>query len=83
MLLAGILAFFGVIHSPLAKAPIAMPGDVVQQLRQEGRYAATARQTPYHWAAAYGLSAVALWCLGRAGKPPRPSEDGLSERPES
>jgi AGZA family xanthine/uracil permease-like MFS transporter len=68
--LAAILAFFGIIHSPLAKAPIAWPGDVVEQLHQEGRYAATSSQTPYHWSAAYTLAALFLLGLGRLGTPP-------------
>ncbi len=71
LLVAAVLAFFGVIHSPLAKAPIAWPGDVVEQLRQGGRLAATASQTPYHWSAAYILAALSLLVLAWVGKPPR------------
>jgi AGZA family xanthine/uracil permease-like MFS transporter len=71
LMLAGFFALFGIIHSPFASAPIAMPGEVVERLRLEGRYEAAAHQTPYHWAAAYTLSGLALLALGRLGKPPR------------
>ncbi len=71
LVVAGVLAFFGIIHSPLSAAPIAWPGTVIQQLRHDGRYAATAGQTPYHWSVAYMLSALSLMALGRFGKSPR------------
>jgi AGZA family xanthine/uracil permease-like MFS transporter len=71
LFLAAVLAFFGIIHSPLAKSPIAWPGDVLEHLRQEGRIAATSSQTPYHWAAAYTLAALSLLALGRLGTPPQ------------
>jgi AGZA family xanthine/uracil permease-like MFS transporter len=74
LILAAFFSFFGIIHSPLSSAPIAMPGDVLEQLRKEGRYAATVQQTPYHWSAAYALSALVLLALGRLGRPPRPVE---------
>jgi adenine/guanine/hypoxanthine permease len=74
LFLAAVLAFFGIIHSPLAKAPIAWPGDVVEQLRREGRLAATSSQTPYHWSAAYTLAALSLLALARLGKPPEAVE---------
>src|SRR5262249_15475636 len=74
LLLASFLAFFGVIHSPLSSSPIATPGHVIEQLRKEGRYAATAHQTPYHWSAAYTMSAAVLMALGLLGRPPRPTE---------
>ncbi len=74
LFLAAILAFFGVIHSPLAKAPIAWPWDVLEQLRQDGRYAATSSQTPYHWSAAYAMAAISLLALGRLGQQPRAVE---------
>jgi AGZA family xanthine/uracil permease-like MFS transporter len=72
LLLAGLLALFGIIHSPLSSAPIAMPGEVIAQLKADGRYEATSGQTPYHWSGAYVLAAVALLCLGRFGEPPHP-----------
>jgi AGZA family xanthine/uracil permease-like MFS transporter len=80
LFLAAILAFFGIIHSPLAKAPIAWPGDVVEQLRHEGRFAATSSQTPYHWAAAYTMAALSVLALGRLGTPPHAaSKDNVAE----
>ncbi|MHB1557916.1 MAG: permease [Isosphaeraceae bacterium] len=76
LMVGGVLAFFGAIHSPLSSAPLALPGDVVARLKSDGRYAASAGQTPYHWSAAYLLAGVALLGLGRLGQPPasRPSE---------
>jgi AGZA family xanthine/uracil permease-like MFS transporter len=79
LLVGGALAFFGIIHSPLSSAPIAWPTTVIEQLREGGRYAATAGQTPYHWSAAYALSAVALLVLGRFGQPPDAKEPDPSE----
>lgn len=70
--LAGLLSLFSLIHSPLSSAPIAMPGEVVARLRAEGRFAATAEQTPYHWSAAYALSALVLLALGTVARPPLP-----------
>jgi AGZA family xanthine/uracil permease-like MFS transporter len=82
---AGVCAFFGVIHSPLRDETIATPYPVLERLyayrgdeadRETPRdlelkvYNAVRNQTPYHWAGAYGL--VALLLLGLAAlKPPR------------
>ena len=68
---AGVLAFFGVIHSPLQSERIALPGEVVEQLMTlptEAMKSTALLQTPYHWAAAYGLTAVLLVVLGAFGK---------------
>jgi len=61
---AGIAALFGVIHSPFAEAPIALPMTSYAMIAE--RYGSDARllaQSPYHWAAAYGLCALALVVL--------------------
>ena len=53
------------------------PGAVMAQLRAEGRAAAAAYQTPYHWAAAYALMALALAALSPFNTPPaRPETEG-------
>jgi AGZA family xanthine/uracil permease-like MFS transporter len=56
---AGACAFFGIIHSPLADERIDLPWRALAMLDknfvQAARY-----QSPYHWAAAYGLVALAL-----------------------
>jgi AGZA family xanthine/uracil permease-like MFS transporter len=59
---AGVCAFFGVIHSPLPSEQIGLPWDILQLLRETAPdYAAAVRyQTPYHWAAAYGLVVLML-----------------------
>ncbi len=70
LLLAAVLSWFGVIHSPLPSSPIMAPADVMERLRAEGKAEATAHQSPYHWSAGYGLTALALLVLGRFGKSP-------------
>jgi AGZA family xanthine/uracil permease-like MFS transporter len=76
--LAGVCAFFGVIHSPLADERIGLPYDVLLQIRDQtpAFYAAALYQTPYHWAGAYGLSALLLLGLAlfKADSPQRHKE---------
>ncbi len=74
LVLCTVFSWFGIIHSPLAVFPDrdARRGD--RQLRKDGRYEATALQTPYHWSAAYLLTAVSLLALGRFGKTPQRPE---------
>jgi adenine/guanine/hypoxanthine permease len=55
--IAGICSLFGVIHSPLAIAAIALPSRVVAKMGQDP---AILCQSPYHWTAAYGLAAALL-----------------------
>jgi AGZA family xanthine/uracil permease-like MFS transporter len=67
--LAGACSLVGLIHSPLEGAPIAWPQTVWRTLAEKGdafRY-----QSPYHWAAAYGLAAAMLLGLAcfRSAKP--------------
>jgi AGZA family xanthine/uracil permease-like MFS transporter len=59
LLVAGVCAFFGVIHSPLREAPIDLPWHVVGHLQNE----AALWQTPYHWAASYFMAASLLFAL--------------------
>jgi AGZA family xanthine/uracil permease-like MFS transporter len=64
---AGGLALVGIIHSPLPAEAIGLPGDVLSKLAElpTTRMREVAQfQTPYHWAAAYGLAAVLLVVLG-------------------
>ncbi len=70
LLLAGVFAWFGIIHSPLPSGPIISPPQAIAQLRAQGREVASAYQTPYHWAAAYGAMAAALLLIGTFGRPP-------------
>ncbi len=78
LLTAAVFSWFGVIHSPLGESPIKSPAAVVRQLEAEGRGKATAEQTPYHWAAAYALTALALVLLHRFGKPAEGSSAGAA-----
>jgi AGZA family xanthine/uracil permease-like MFS transporter len=79
LLLAGICAWFGVIHSPLPSGPIAPPATVLAQLEAEGRARAGAGQSPYHWAAAYAAMAIVILALSRFGQ--RPSIDQSKDIP--
>jgi AGZA family xanthine/uracil permease-like MFS transporter len=74
LLIAAVFSWFGVIHSPLPSNPIMPPAQVLRQLEAEGRFKASAGQTPYHWAAAYALMAVAILLLSRWGQPPTRAE---------
>ncbi len=62
---AGVCAFFGVIHSPLPDEQIGLPSAVLAKLGAEASSfgEAVRHQTPYHWAAAYGLAALLLVAL--------------------
>src|SRR5262249_54253165 len=70
LLIAAVFSWFGIIHSPLQASPIMSPGAVIEQLKAEGRVVVTSQQTPYHWAGAYVLTAVALVILARFGTVP-------------
>jgi AGZA family xanthine/uracil permease-like MFS transporter len=74
LLLAAVFSWFGIIHSPLPSSPIMTPGAVIRQLEAEGRAAASARQTPYHWSAGYVAMALALVALSRLGTLPASTE---------
>jgi AGZA family xanthine/uracil permease-like MFS transporter len=62
---AGLCALFGVIHSPFVDARVALPWDAWQQMQSlwpdQPRITC---QSPYHWAAAYGLATA--FVLGAA-----------------
>jgi AGZA family xanthine/uracil permease-like MFS transporter len=68
--LAGVFALFGIIHSPLPSAEVLWPGDALRKLAVLHRAAASAAQTPYHWAAAYWAMAAVLLVIGKTGLPP-------------
>lgn len=60
LLVAGLFSLVGIIHSPFREAALAWPWDVVARLPAVARY-----QTPYHWAAAYGLMAALVMMVGQ------------------
>ena len=64
--IAGVCSLFGIIHSPLQPAAIALPSQVLAQMPQDP---AIRCQSPYHWAAAYGLAALLLILLSRFHEP--------------
>ena len=70
LVLAGIFAWFGIIHSPLPSGEINAPWVVLRELEEQGRARASAHQTPYHWAAAYAAMAATVLLLGRFGHRP-------------
>jgi AGZA family xanthine/uracil permease-like MFS transporter len=68
--LAGVCAFFGIIHSPLRNERIDLPNNVLAHVRETAPAFTEALryQTPYHWAGAYALVALALlglWLTSR------------------
>jgi adenine/guanine/hypoxanthine permease len=75
LVLAGACSLFGIIHSPLDGGPIVLPNEAIAELKKQGRYEATRLQTPYHWAAAYWVSAGLLMALGRWGRGPADSTE--------
>ncbi len=79
---AGVLALFGVIHSPLRNAVLDLPHHVVAELGKlptlEAR-AAGLLQTPYHWAGAYALAAGFFLLLGWVRQPPPAQEEQAAE----
>ena len=66
---AAACSLFGIIHSPLVPAAIALPHTVLAQMPH---HPAILCQSPYHWAGAYALAAVLLLGLS--------SFQGRSER---
>ncbi|QDV33602.1 permease [Tautonia plasticadhaerens] len=73
-LIAGVLALFGVIHSPLPEERVMLPGRAIDAMKGLGRYEASRLQTPYHWAAGYSGIALVLLAVGRFGTPPGPGD---------
>ena len=72
LLIASVCSLFGVIHSGLPAGPILTPNEAIRRLSAQQRYAASALQTPYHWAAAYASAACLLVALGVWGHRPDP-----------
>jgi AGZA family xanthine/uracil permease-like MFS transporter len=61
---AGVFSLFGIIHSPLSDARIALPRRVLDEMSKIPDLPAIAFvQTPFHWACAYGLAAGFVLCL--------------------
>jgi AGZA family xanthine/uracil permease-like MFS transporter len=67
LVVAGVCAFFGIIHSPLPDSPIDLPMSVMEGVKdlseQAWRWTAVQYQTPYHWTASYLVSALVLFVL--------------------
>lgn len=68
--IGALLSVFGVIHSGLPSSPTTVPWDAIGQLKALGRFEASRMQTPYHWAAAYGLMGLLVIAIGRWGTGP-------------
>jgi AGZA family xanthine/uracil permease-like MFS transporter len=88
LVLGAMLAWVGVIHSPLRGSPILWPAQVEERLKAEGRLEVSRPLLPHQWALAYlGMSAVVL-VVGRTGKGPtaaqgmEPDGDAGSETDE-
>jgi AGZA family xanthine/uracil permease-like MFS transporter len=75
---AAVCALFGIIHSPFPAERIALPYQVVEQLREQYKGdIAVMCQSPYHWTAAYLLSAGVL--VGLSFFPSDRSKEGREE----
>jgi len=72
MVLAAACSLFGIIHSPLDPAAIALPPQVIAQMPQEP---ALWCQSPYHWTGAYLLGAGLLVLLSLGRSPTAPAEN--------
>ena len=71
-----LCAFFGIIHSPLPDEQIDLPWRVLTQVPQEFQ-TAVQYQTPYHWAAAYGLVAAMLVGLSYSYSKEEKTSEGI------
>jgi adenine/guanine/hypoxanthine permease len=61
---AGVCAFFGVIHSPLGDEQIGLPWTIMETRRGDSLdFNAVVFQTPIHWTVAYALTAGLLLVL--------------------
>jgi AGZA family xanthine/uracil permease-like MFS transporter len=62
---AGVCAFFGVIHSPLGDEQIGLPNQILELRKAVDLLdpSAVQFQTPIHWTVAYGLAAALLLAL--------------------
>jgi adenine/guanine/hypoxanthine permease len=65
-----VCSLFGIIHSPLDPAAIALPQTIFAQMPDDP---AILCQSPFHWAAAYGLAAGLLVVLSFFGEGYQPS----------
>ncbi len=74
IVITGILALFGVIHSPMPDERVMLPGAAISQMEANGRLETSEVRTPYHWAIAYGVSAVIVFVIGQFGAKPTPEE---------
>ncbi|HYT93232.1 MAG TPA: hypothetical protein VEL76_31225 [Gemmataceae bacterium] len=75
---AGVLALFGIIHSPLRDTVIDFPWNIVAQVQGLDANARVAAMlhTPYHWAGTYAIIAIFFIVLGYFGE-----GKGAEERP--
>ncbi|HEY1861407.1 MAG TPA: hypothetical protein VGG61_13690 [Gemmataceae bacterium] len=62
---AGVCAFFGIIHSPLGDEQIGLPARIMQirATTDSLPFSTVEFQTPIHWTVAYGLTALLLLAL--------------------
>jgi AGZA family xanthine/uracil permease-like MFS transporter len=80
--LCGGCALVGIIHSPLKDEQINLPHQVLALVTPPFRDAVR-YQTPYHWAAAYGLVVLLLlWLAVLRARPEGPAPKTASDRPE-
>ena len=74
-LVGAVLAFTGVIHSPLPDERVGLPWQVLEMV-PTGMQKAVACQTPWHWAVAYLLWAGVIGLAGWGKKDPAQPVEG-------
>jgi adenine/guanine/hypoxanthine permease len=72
---AGLCSLVGIIHSPLQPAKITWPHWAWQRMIEASQDPAILCQSPFHWAAAYGLAAILLVGLQFVDRTPKPEPD--------
>jgi AGZA family xanthine/uracil permease-like MFS transporter len=83
--IAGVFAFFGIIHSPLQSEQIGLPWKILEEIQKNHSAFVTAvrYQTPYHWTAAYaGVAALLVvlnWLRPKHEKEEIPPSDNVAE----
>jgi AGZA family xanthine/uracil permease-like MFS transporter len=68
--IAGVLCFFGVIHSPLFDEQMGLPWAILEQIPAGLRDGIT-YQTPYHWTGAYAIVVIVLLVVAAFPATPR------------
>jgi AGZA family xanthine/uracil permease-like MFS transporter len=77
--IAGLCAFFGIIHSPLGDEQIGLPQQILalRASRDSLPFSAVEFQTPIHWTVAYALTALLVLALSFVPAPSAHSSETI------